>query len=85
MTENGSTQKIRFEVQRRYPNSVGYTTREWHTADYVKPGHVAQDLVFKTEAEARKSKAAMTRRSKAYGWGAEYRVVKVVTTYEVIN
>lgn len=58
--------------------------RDWYTADYVKPGHNVMYLVFKTEDEAKKSKTAMTRRSAKYGWGAEYRVVKVVTSYEVI-
>lgn len=79
------TAKVEFQVQRRYPNSRGTFAREWHVADYVKPGHVAEYLIFKTQAEATKTRRAMERRSAKYGWGAEYRVVKVVTTYEIIG
>ena len=76
--------KTKFEVQVRYPQGRTYSSRDWHLAEYAKRGEVSRKLVFKTVTDALKERRAMTARSKKYGWGAEYRIVKVVTTYEVI-
>lgn len=77
-------ENTKYEVQVRYPNARNFVGREWTIARHAKPGDLVKDLVFQTVEDAKKERAAMTRRSAKYGWGAEYRIVKVVTTYEVI-
>jgi hypothetical protein len=57
----------------------------WRVMEYAKPGQTSERQVFKTADAAKKAKKAFIARSAKYGWGYEFRVVKVVTTYEIID
>jgi len=73
--------KERFKIQRRHK-----LHGEWlDGTSHHRAGHGEYPFTFKTGDEGRKALANARRRAKSWGDPTEFRLVRIVTTYEVIG
>lgn len=70
----------RFTIQRRW----GHDTWRDGTAHH-RAGYGEYPFVFKTQEEGEHALANARRRAKSWGHSTEFRLVRSVTTYEVIG
>lgn len=77
------SETVRFEIQCLRTNGL---RAEWRLLEYGKPGDLIRGVITKTIEDARKELAKAQRRNKNSMYPSlDFRIVKKVITYEVVN